>query len=135
MFECVHACVIVIVCVCVWAGLYGCPGAFYYFFLNCPASCHPNPFSVISPTIQTATRENTGIKPISQGLTMNVLKVTDSPLWWCFNYTTSLSVVVLLKATYVNHTCLPASCVPAPHICTVFNLHCCKLYPVLGLIQ
>lgn len=81
--ACVHACEIVCVCVC---GL-DCVGALG-LCLNRPASFHPNPLSMISPTTQTATRENAGIKSTSQGSTMNVLKDVDSPHWWCSRHTT-----------------------------------------------
>lgn len=51
MYDCVCACVCGLDCV----GALG-------LCLNRPASFHPNPLSMISPTTQTATRENTGIK-------------------------------------------------------------------------
>ncbi len=120
--ACMYDCVCVCVCVCVGWTVWVPLGIFSF---NRPASFHPNPLSMISPTTQTATRENTGIKLTSHGLTMNVLKVIDSPLWLCFNYTTLLTVAVLFKAICINHTCFLAHCVPAPHVCTVFNLHCC----------
>lgn len=78
-----------IVCVC---GL-DCVGALG-LCLNRPASFHPNPLSMISLTTQNATRENTGIKPTLQGLTMNVLNYIESPNWWCFNYT-GFSIILM----------------------------------------
>lgn len=145
MFE--SACMRVWLCVC---GLdrVGALG----LCLNRPASFHPNPLSMISPTTQNTTRENTGIKPTSQGLTMNVLKYIDSPHWWCFDYTTCFlsgcavkgkgdslfavkdNIGTVLPLCIILLATLLASCVPAPHthvlysICTVVSFIPCWVW-------
>ena len=101
-------------CDCVWVGLCGCPRALFKIALH---HFTPIPFTMISPTTQKkkATRENTGLKWTSQGLTMNVLKYIDSPRWWRLSYT---AVQGICKAVI--------GAVP-PHASTAPDLLACKL--------
>lgn len=134
VWECLRVCACMCDCVC---GL-DCVGALG-LCLNRPASFYPNLLFYLTHHPKHYQREP-GIKPTSQGLTMNVLKYIDSPHWWCFNYTTCFlsgravkgrskaysQWQTILELYYQMHQPHPLASLLCP--CptrTVFNLPCC----------